>query len=99
MSQQEKVALKKGTKQDLNSAESSKSAGSTGQKPVVTVKQKDQYLRASTPPSQTGSKVGDNDEASPSSQACTSGSVTPNSEGVRRSDRKPHAPPGGLDLR
>jgi len=99
MSQQEKLALKDTTKTDANSSESFKSADTSGRKAVKDVKKKDQYLRPSTPPGQTGIKTGDNDGASPSSQACTSGTVTPNSEGVRRSDREPHAPPGGLDLR
>lgn len=99
MSQQEKVALKKAANNDLNSAGLFKSEGSSSQRPIDDLKQKARYLRPSTPPGQTGSKISDSEDASPSSQACTSGSVTPNSEGVRRSDRKPHAPPGGLDLR
>lgn len=62
-------------------------------------KKKNQYLRPSTPPSQTGSSNKDDGGNSPASQACTSGTVTPTSEGVRRADRKVmHAPPGGLDL-
>ena len=57
-------------------------------------KSNDKLLRPFTPPPQTGSKIHDEDGNSPVSQACTSGSVTPNSEGVKRSDRgKYHAPP------
>ena len=59
-------------------------------------KDSEKLLRPFTPPNQTGSKLHDEDGNSPVSQACTSGSVTPNSEGVRRADRqKYHAPPAG----
>ncbi|KAL6715452.1 hypothetical protein ACLMJK_006413 [Lecanora helva] len=55
--------------------------------------------RAETPPPQLNASGKGDDSLSPCSQACTSGTVTPTEEGVRRGDREVvHAPPGGLDL-
>ena len=60
---------------------------------------KDRFLRPSTPINQTGLQGHEDGGSSPMSQACTSGTVTPTSEGVHRQDRNVfHAPPGGLDL-
>lgn len=98
LSQQEKLALKKAGKEDTKTPESLKITEDTGKEVIEGSKRKDGLLRPSTPLGQTGAKIGDNDGASPCSQACTSGSVTPSSEGIKRSDRKPHAPPGGFNL-
>ncbi len=104
MSQQEKLALKaaqegkKDTKKGAG-ASSSKTNVPSLKKDAKDGKKKDQYLRPCTPPNRTGSKPKDDEGNSPASEACTSGTVTPTSEGVRRVDRKVmHAPPGGLDL-
>ncbi|MCJ1451331.1 hypothetical protein MMC28_001667 [Mycoblastus sanguinarius] len=64
--------------------------------PSTDDKKKAANLRPSTPPAQAGSRNNLDGDLSPCSQACTSGTVTPNSEGVRRSDRNVwHQPPGG----
>ena len=77
-------------------SEASKTA-STSSDTYKKEKQKESQLRPSTPPTQTGSRFHDEDGNSPGSQACESGTVTPNSEGVWRKDRKRfHNPPGGL---
>ena len=98
-SQQHTSAKKQGKKQpdkDTKGAESSKATSSTGNKPKNEDKKKDTLLRPSTPPAQTGSRIHDDEGNSPASQACESGTVTPNSEGVWRKDRKKfHAPPAG----
>ena len=58
-------------------------------------KAKDSHLRPSTPTAQIGLAAADTDGLSPCSQAVESGTVTPNSEGVKRKDRNTwHAPPG-----
>lgn len=98
LSQQEKLALKAGKTQSnsTNQASGSSKSSTTEQKTSSNeAKAKESHLRPFTPPTQTGSKIHDEDGNSPSSQACTSGDVTPNSEGVRVTDRKRyHAPPG-----
>ena len=81
---------------DAKGSESSKATATTSHKSKKDDKKKDTHLRPSTPPAQTGSKVHDDDGNSPCSQACESGTVTPNSEGVWCKDRKRyHAPPAG----
>ncbi|KAL2038113.1 hypothetical protein N7G274_009060 [Stereocaulon virgatum] len=98
-SSQTKSSIKPGDKQPTQEAkgsELSKSTATTNVQPKKDDKKKDSHLRPSTPPAQTGSKLRDEDGNSPSSQACESGNVTPNSEGVWRKDRKRyHAPPAG----
>ena len=99
MSQQEKFAWKAEQEKKKESAgtgpESSKAASVVAEKDEKETEKKDQFLRPSTPPNQTGSSKSDVGGLSPASQACTSGTVTPNSEGVRRSDRNTiHASPG-----
>lgn len=100
MSQQEKLALKASIeKETTTDAASSKTVATPLDKDVKDTQKKEQFLRPSTPPNQTGSKQRDDDGNSPCSQACTSGTVTPTSEGVKRVDRGIlHAPPGGFDL-
>ena len=97
MSQQEKLAYKDAPKptQDVKLGDtSSDSTGDTARQNTQGYPK--QYLRPSTPPNQMGSKLKDDNGNSPCSQACTSGTVTPNSEGVKRSDRDVfHAPPTG----
>lgn len=75
----------------------SKAASVSGDTKKKEEKKKENQLRPSTPPSQTGSRLHDEDGNSPVSQACDSGTVTPNSEGVWRKDRKRfHQPPDGF---
>lgn len=75
----------------------SKAATASGDTNKKDEKKKENQLRPSTPPAQTGSRFHDDDGNSPSSQACESGTVTPNSEGIWRKDRKRfHQPPDGL---
>lgn len=98
MSQQEKLALKAAKEQSgktQKSSEPTKTGDTASKNPIKDAKKENTLLRPSTPPGQTGSKFHDDDGNSPASQACTSGTVTPTSEGVKRSDRhKFHAPPG-----
>lgn len=75
----------------------SKAASASGDMKKKDEKKKENQLRPSTPPAQTGSRFHDDDGNSPISQACESGTVTPNSEGIWRKDRKRfHQPPDGL---
>ena len=102
MSQQEKLALKAAQKQTSPTFTGDSSSEKTPTKPKKEDKDgkmSNQFLRPSTPPGQIGASWKDESGNSPCSQACTSGTVTPTSEGVRRADRKVvHAPPGGLDM-
>ena len=101
LSQQEKDALKMAK---LKGGDDDKVAGppdtaDTATKTDVKDPIKDHFLRPSTPINQTGLQGYEDGGSSPMSQACTSGTVTPTSEGVHRQDRNvSHAPPGGLDL-
>ena len=101
MCQQEKLAWKAAQEKPDGTAKdsaSSKSTSSATKKDTRDNKDKNQSLRPSTPSNQTGSSNKDDGGNSPASQACTSGTVTPTSEGVRRADRNVrHAPPGGFD--
>lgn len=75
----------------------SKAASTSEDKKKKDEKKKEKQLRPSTPPAQTGSRLHDEDGNSPLSQACESGTVTPNSEGIWRKDRKRfHQPPDGF---
>ena len=75
----------------------SKAASASGDTKKMDEKKKENQLRPSTPPAQTGSRLHDEDGNSPISQACESGTVTPNSEGIWRKDRKRfHQPPENL---
>ena len=81
-------------KESLDPSKTAPKSGDTSKKDD---KKKENQLRPTTPPAQTGSRFHDDDGNSPCSQACESGTVTPNSEGVWRKDRKKfHLPPGGL---
>ena len=74
----------------------SKAVSASGDTKKKDEKRKENQLRPSTPPAQTGSRLHDEDGNSPISQACESGTVTPNSEGIWRKDRKRfHQPPLG----
>ena len=99
MSQQEKIALKaakeKAEKEEETAAAAAASITETEEKDA---QEETQPLRPRTPLSQTGFPRRDEDGISPCSQACTSGTVTPTSTGVIRSDRQvSHAPPFGYD--
>ena len=84
-------------KKKKQASDHSKAASGSGDMKTKDEKKKENQLRPSTPPSQTGSRLHDEDGNSPASQACESGTVTPNSEGVWRKDRKRfHQPPDGL---
>lgn len=73
------------------------SKASTSEDKKKDEKKKEKQLRPTTPPAQTGSRLHDEDGNSPLSQACESGTVTPNSEGIWRKDRKRfHQPPDGF---
>ena len=102
MSQQEKLAMKatqKHTSPTITGDSSSEKTPTKPKKEDKDNKLSNQLLRPSTPLGQIGSSWKDDSGNSPCSQACTSGTVTPTSEGVKRADRKVmHAPPGGLDL-